>query len=137
VRGQPARELQLLDALADHDEEHEAEQDPGRDEHAPVGEPALEHERGQPDGGRQREADADALEHRARAPLEAEVLQEEHHLEALSVDGGEAEQGEPEQRAAADASAPADERTAATSDHAPRRRTSLRLAGSSAVGTGM
>ena len=41
----------------------------------------------------------DALEHGERAVLDAEVLEEEHHLEALAVDGGEAEDGEAEQRA--------------------------------------
>ena len=35
-RRQPARELELLDALADHHEQDEAEKDPGQDEHPPV-----------------------------------------------------------------------------------------------------
>ena len=52
------------------------------------------------DGGGEQQAEDDALEHDARAEALAQALQEDHDLEALAVDGGEAEQAEAEQRGA-------------------------------------
>ena len=53
------------------------------------------------DGDGERQPDGDTFEHGARAGLQAQGLEEEDDLEALPVDGREAEDGEPEQGATA------------------------------------
>src|SRR4051794_18527434 len=53
VHGQPARQLQLLDALPHHDDEHDPEQDAGEDQHPLVGQLVVEGERHDSDDTRE------------------------------------------------------------------------------------
>ena len=82
----PARALHRAHGLADHHDEHEADEDAGDDQHLLVGQLALEVERDRADGERHRQAEAGALEHGRGAGAQLQRLQEEHGLEALAVD---------------------------------------------------
>jgi hypothetical protein len=78
-----------------------ADQHPGQHEHAPVRELVMQPEGEHAHHGGPGQPDRDALEHRRRAGLQLQVLQEEHDLEALAVDAREAERDEPDRRAEA------------------------------------
>ena len=67
----PAGALHRARGLADHHDEHEADEDAGDDQHLLVGQLALEVERDAADGERHRQAEAGALEHRRRAGARA------------------------------------------------------------------
>ena len=67
----------------------------------PVGQLAVQPEHRDADERGGRQPDRDAFEHRARAVLELQALQEQHDLEALAVDAREAERDEAERRGGA------------------------------------
>ena len=74
-----------------------SEQHAGDDQQPLVRQVLVQDERDHADGGREQEAEHDALEHDARAERDPQPLEEDHDLEALAVDRGEPEQPEPEQ----------------------------------------
>src|SRR5579883_2331971 len=96
----PASELKLLDALPDHHDQDAPKHDAGEDEHAAVRETVMGKEGQHRDSSGQSEADQRTLQDDGRSRLEAEVLQEEYDLEALTVDGGETEENQTGQGAA-------------------------------------
>lgn len=92
--GDPMGELHLLDLLADHDEEDNAEEHAGGLKHFAIGEFLLEVESDDGDDADEDKADGRAAEGDRAAELEIVSLQEENDLEAFAVEGEEAEEGE-------------------------------------------
>ncbi len=96
VGREPAGKLELLGALADHDHQDEAEHDTRPDQHPFVRQLGVDGEGGDSDRDGEQQAQPDPRKDDPRASAQAQALQEEYDLEALPVDGGEAEQGEAE-----------------------------------------
>jgi hypothetical protein len=94
VLGDPAEVGEGEGGAADHHHQHDRDQHAGQDEHPAVGKLAVQPEGDHADDRGAGEPDRDALEHGRAAVLELEVLEEENGLEALAVDGGEAERDE-------------------------------------------
>jgi hypothetical protein len=63
----PSDALHDADGLAHHDHQHDRQQHAGDDQHLPVGQLALEHERGDRDRQHGRAAQRNALEHHAKS----------------------------------------------------------------------
>ena len=93
---EPADYLERLHRRADEDHEHPRHQDSCRDQHLPVRQLALEHDRQPADGERRGEPEHDAGQDGEDAGLERQRLEEEHGLEALPIHAGEAQSREPE-----------------------------------------
>ena len=93
----PAGALHRARGLADHHDEHEADEDAGDDQHLLVGQLALEVER---DAGRRRSVSArprPAPSSTVAVPAEScERLQEQHGLEALAVHARQPEHEHPD-----------------------------------------
>ena len=87
----PAQVHEGEGGAADHHHQHDCDQGSREDQHPAVGQLVVQPEGEHADHGSAGEADRHPLEHGRSAVLELEVLEEEDHLEALAVDGGEAE----------------------------------------------
>src|ERR671933_1877369 len=94
---EPAGELHFLDLLANHDHQHDPEQDAGDDQHLLVGDALVGDEGQDGDDRTQEEPYGRSLEDREGTDLEPEALQEEHYLEAFPVDGRESKERKAEE----------------------------------------
>lgn len=93
------RELHLLRLLPYHHEEHDAEQHPGEHQHLLVWEVAVRDEGEQRHDAAEGEPYENTVQHGSAAELEPVVLEEENDLEAFTVEGREAQQPEPQEKA--------------------------------------
>src|SRR5215207_2518501 len=87
----PAGALHDAHGLADHHDEHEADHHAGDDEHLLVGKLALEEEGAGRDAEHEQQTEPGALDDRRGPGAELQRLEEQHSLETLAVDGGQAE----------------------------------------------
>ena len=96
MHGQPAHDLADLHGLAGHDDQHAEDHDARQLEHALVRQLALQRDRQHANGGDAKRPEESPLGHACRPGLQRERLEEQGRLEALAVDGAEAEHRQPD-----------------------------------------